>query len=368
MNKKIIIWSVVILIGIIIAILVFRVIVKIRQESQKPIQVIFNVKAVKAGKTLWKEFIKAEAIVQGDPQVLVYPNNVNGIFMYNNVKEGDHVYKDEDIAFIDRNIPGEQYQPAPVKSPINGIVIKLYFIDRGQSVSVQQPVAEIANPNRLKVVVTLGEADLLKVKSGQPVTITSDYSKQINISDNIDAVTPYIDSDSFSGNVTIYIARPGPILKIGMTVNVEIEVAERMAYVVPEGTVLTGTDSEYIYTAGIDSRINASRFSTQITDKLKNRSGDMNLILTFYKPDKDRKNYILSDQVDEEAKKKIIDIFNSIDYHLVARQVNIQTGYSTNGMVEITGGFSDGDYIITDGNFKLYDGALIRFPQSNAGK
>jgi hypothetical protein len=100
----------------ILALVVFfaskTVMTKAGQENQKTNKTIFTVGTIKAEKSLLKEVIEAQSIAQGDPQVKVYPNAITGLFINNTVKEGDYVIKDQDIAYIDRNIPGSDYAPA----------------------------------------------------------------------------------------------------------------------------------------------------------------------------------------------------------------------------------------------------------------
>jgi multidrug efflux pump subunit AcrA (membrane-fusion protein) len=42
-----------------------------------------------------------------------------------------------------------------------------------------------------------------------------------------------------------------------------------------------------------------------------------------------------------------------------AAQVKVTTGYRLNDLIEIEGPLSDGDKVVTDGNFRLFDGASV---------
>ncbi len=297
MRKKALLGILFAVIAVIVIILAVRISIKIKQENQKAFKNSFTVSVITAKKTLLKETIFAQSIVEGDPQVKVYPsNNVSGIFLRNNRKEGDYVTKDFDIADIDRNIPGSEYAEAPVKSPISGIITKLYYQDKGAFVAANQPVAEVANINKVKIIVTLGERDLLRVKKDQPVFITSDYSPDLHVNAKVDSVTPYIDNDTFSGYVTIRLNNEDRKLVIGMSVNIEIEIDQRMAFVVPESCILMGQDTTYIYL---------------------NRNNK-------------------------------------------AKMLNVKTGFSRDGKEEIIGDIKEGDQIINDGNFKVYNGAALK--------
>jgi multidrug efflux pump subunit AcrA (membrane-fusion protein) len=290
------------ILGILVFVFFQKIQVKMKQDKQRSMKIVYNVGTIEAKKTTLKETIKTQALVQGNPQIKVLSIDT-GIFIKNNVKEGDYVTKDEDIAFIDRNVPGSNYLPTPIKSPINGVITKLYNIDAGSSISLQSPIAEVANLNSVKIVVNLGEEDLLKMKDGQPVTITSDYSKNINIQTKLNSVTPVIDSDSLTGTATIFMDNSNHRLKIGLSVNVEIQTDQREAFMIPESAVLMGQDKTYIY----------------------------------------------------------------LDDNNVARELAIQTGFSKDGLIEITGNIKEGDIIITDGNFKLFNGSAIKVLSDNSG-
>lgn len=186
--------------------------------------------------------------------------------------------------------------PAPVTSPISGIVTKLYFLDRGSWVTALNPIAVVANINSVKCTANFGESDILKIKKGQNVIITSDYIKDLKIPAKVDSVTPFIDTDSYSGSINVYLDNLDRKLILGLSVNIDIEVDQRMAYVVPESTIIMGANSTYIF-------------------------------------------------LNQNNKAKI---------------VNVTTGYSRDGMVEISGNINDGDEIVTDGNFKLSEGSLIK--------
>lgn len=283
---------------VLIAISVARtVILKIIQQQQHINKVIFNVNAIKAQKINMKEIIYAQTTIQGNPQVKVFPNEaLTGLFIRNNVKEGDYIKKNTIIAFIDRNIPGSDFEPALVTSPIDGIIIKLYYLDRGSYIAIDQPIAEVANINTVKLDVTLSEVNLLKVKTGQPVEVTADFLGNTILKSTVNTVSPFIDLDTFSGNAVVYLNNPDRKLKLGLLVNVGIEVGERMAFVVPESIVILGQDGSYIF----------------------------------------------------------------INNNNTAKKVKISTGYINKGMIEINGDLHEGDEIITSGDFKLYDGAAIK--------
>lgn len=81
--------------------------------------------------------------VRAQDEADVYPRTT-GKLLEKLVKDGDKVKKDDVIAYVDRDEVGFEFEKAPVTSPIDGIVGRIYP-DKGESVSPQTPVAKIVN-------------------------------------------------------------------------------------------------------------------------------------------------------------------------------------------------------------------------------
>ena len=283
------------------AIIFIRVSAGIANGIKKPKDIVYNVNTVKLEKQKVPHVLGVQGILEGDPQVKVYPQ-VPGKFARNNVVEGAAVNRNDVISYIDRDMVGQTFELAPVKAPIDGIVTKLYYIDKGDAVGPQMPVAEVANQDNVKVVFNLGQDDLLKVKKGQKATIFYTNDQAFSVEGAVYSVPPVIDTDIMAGTVVVKAPNKAKTMKIGMSVNVEILTEEKESYMVPEKSVLLGESESYVYLV------------------------------------KDNK----------------------------AVQQKVNTGYRTNDMIEIDGPFADGDEVVTDGNFKLYDGAAVSLAGADA--
>lgn len=300
-RKKIITRGAIIFCVIIFGIAAFRITAKIIENSKKIQPLSFPVGSIILKKQPLTETVSGEGIVEGDPQVLVYPQ-VGGKFQYNTVQEGSYVQFGQPLAYIDRDIVGQSYNLAPVRSPIEGMVIKLYYIDRGTLVTVEKPVAEVANAKKVKVAVNLGVDDLMLVKKGMPASIYYENNKDINLNATVYTVTPYVESQTLSGNVTVTSPLTNSMLKIGMSVVVNIVIGLTNTLSVPEESIIANLDNIYIF----------------------------------------------------------------INDHGKARQVNVTRGFSYNGMVEVKGDIKEGEEVVTSGAFKLNDGDNIKtFPATN---
>jgi multidrug efflux pump subunit AcrA (membrane-fusion protein) len=286
--------ALVMFIAIIFLLLFLQIIRKIIMLSGKPKEIVFEVSTEKLKLTDLIEKIKFEGVVEGDPQIKVY-SQVPGKFEKNAVAEGDSVKKDDCIAYINRDIVGFDYKLAPVKSPINGIVTKLFFVDKGDAVLPQLPVAEVSNIDNIKVVVTTGERDLNKIKKGLIAKINAEYDESIAVSGNVFSVTPFVNKDTLAGSVIIKAENKEHKLKPGMSVKIEIETEMRKTFFIPEKAILTDEQGQYIF----------------------------------------------------------------INENGIAKKINVKTGYQENDYMEITGDLKEGTEIVTEGSFKLFEGAKL---------
>jgi multidrug efflux pump subunit AcrA (membrane-fusion protein) len=288
--KKIVMW-----VGIaIVALIVFRIGSSVASGMKKQKDVIFNISDVKLAKQKVPHVLSVQGILEGDPQVKVYPQ-VAGKFAKNNAIEGQMVNWGDVLSYIDRDLVGQTFELAPVKAPVSGMVTKLYYIDKGDSVSPQMPVAEVANEDNIKVVFNLGQDDLLKVHKGQSAQIYYVNDSAIALTGTVASVPPVVDKDIMAGTVVVKAPNKGKTLKIGTSVNVDILTEEKESYVVPEKAVLLGVDGAYVYV---------------------NKAGKVS-------------------------------------------QVKVNTGFRINDLIEIDGPLSDNDAVVTDGNFRLFDGASV---------
>jgi len=285
--------------GIIILVLIgvltlYRVIAKILQAGEKTQEPVYAVGIQELKKEKIKEVVSFQGVIEGDPQVKVY-SKVPGKFEKKAKNEGDRVKKGDTLFYINRDVTGFDFKLARVNSPASGILTKLYYVDKGSFIDPQKPVGEVANPEKIKVILSAGESSLVKVKKGMKARIKAVYNGGGSIDGVVYSVTPFIDRETLSGTVIVKADNPGAKVKIGMTASVEIESDERDVFMVPERAVLMGEGRTYVYI---------------------NEGG-------------------------------------------AAKPVDVETGYLEGRRIEISGGLKQGDKLVTDGNFKLFEGAKI---------
>ncbi len=281
------------------AVIGWRISAKIIQGANAGRRAAYTVGMTTLAREALEKTLSFKGIVEGDPQVKVFAS-LTGKFISNAVAEGSFVTADAVIASVSRDVAGQDFQPVPVRSPVAGMVKKLYFTDRGAQVSLDRPVAEIADPSRVKIVLTVGEADLGRVKTGFDAVIRSPYDPALAVPARVFSVTPFVDSDTFSGSIIVKAGNADGRLRIGMSAAVDVVVSRSEAFVVPAQAIQQDMDSAFVF---------------------RNEGG-------------------------------------------FARRVAVVPGYTRGGRVEITGDLRAGDVVVTDGSFKLFDGAAIAAVQS----
>jgi multidrug efflux pump subunit AcrA (membrane-fusion protein) len=277
-----------------VALILLQITLKMLKTTAKAPALVISVSAITAKTTEITEKAVFQAVAKGDPQVKVYPQ-VPGKFEKAALAEGSAVKKDTTIVYINRDIVGMDFQLAPVKSPINGILTKVYYSDRGAMVSPMYPVAEVTNPDDIKVEISAGEADMAKVKAGMQVELRPVYGDAAAITGTVYSTTPFIDPDTMSGTIIIKAANRRRLIKPGESVEVNVNTGKRNIIMLPANAVLMGDGKTYVF-------------------------------------------------VNENNKAKRIDFTPS---------------YMDDTGIEAKDGITDGMQVITEGNFKLNEGAAI---------
>jgi len=104
-----------------------------------------------------------------------------------------------------------------------------------------------------------------------------------------------VDSDTFSGSILIRALNPGNAARIGMSASIDIVTEKTEAFVVPRNAVLVDLEGSYVF---------VNRDNT-------------------------------------------------------AMRIPVTPGYAKGNLMEISGGIASGDVLVTDGSFKLFDGAKL---------
>ena len=193
-----------------------------QKEAAKEIKI--PVEVMRVEKADLKEILSFTGNIKAQAEATVY-SELTGKLIENKVEEGDQIKKDDIIALIDRDETGFKFKEAPVDSPIDGIVGRVY-LDRGESVSSNTPVALIVNMDEVLVQIVIIERDLPKVLKGQEAKIKVDAYPGEVFTGKVSKVSPVIDTISRTAPAEINIPNSDHRLKSGMFARVRVVVEE----------------------------------------------------------------------------------------------------------------------------------------------
>src|SRR3990172_4699153 len=88
-----------------------------------------------------KETLGFVGDIAGEDEAAVY-SKVPGKLLEKKVHEGDTVKKGDTIVTINRDEVGYTFEPAPVLSPLDGVIGRIY-LDRGDNVTSSTPIARV---------------------------------------------------------------------------------------------------------------------------------------------------------------------------------------------------------------------------------
>ncbi len=189
--------------------------------------------------------------VKGINEITVIPKVV-GRVVKKVKQEGSFVKKDDIICEIDRDEPVLKYTTYELKSPIDGILVR-YFVDIGAMVSQQTPVCLISDTQKVKVIFSIAENMVNKIKKNSYVKIETEnnltfVSKDLQLSN-------YIDPISRTMEVHVIIDNTDGVLKSGSFIRGELVFYEKFAVVVPQEAVLDIDSKNIVFVVKQDNTV-----------------------------------------------------------------------------------------------------------------
>lgn len=154
--------------------------------------------------------IKLFGRICGEEEVIVV-SKIMGKVLKINKREGDYVKVNDTIMYILNDLPGAEYQPGPVLSPINGKVGKIY-VEIAQMVNVGTPVALVFSDKKLRVKAKVSEKDLVNLKKGMACYLLLDDKRYEGY---LEKFSPMIDPLTRGAEVEIYL-KEAKDLRVGI--------------------------------------------------------------------------------------------------------------------------------------------------------
>ncbi len=209
------------------------------QEAQKS---AIPVRVAKVELRDLDEVLEFVGNIRAKEEVAVYPK-VSGKIVEKAKEEGAAVKKGEAIASIDRDEVGLTYEKAPVESPLEGVIGRVY-VDIGSYVTPQTPVALVVDMEKMKIDLSVPEKYVSKVSVGQEAKIRADAYANEDFTGVITKVSPVLDVDTRSVPIEITVDNVDHRLKSGMYAKVRLTVTEnaRVPVILKEALVGRGDD------------------------------------------------------------------------------------------------------------------------------
>jgi membrane fusion protein, multidrug efflux system len=209
----------------------------------------------------------------GEQQVTVMPK-VAGRVTEITKAEGSFVKAGDPIIYIVNDIPGMDYKPGPVLSPIDGVVGKVN-IEVGQTAAPGMPVATVASfGSRIRVKAAVSDADLPYVKIGATADVLVSALPDQVFSGRVIRISPIVDPASRSASVEVMLPNGEHRLVPGMTASVQL-VVERREHVVrvPLGALFATDKTRVVTIDGATARFHPIQVGLIGDDKAEVVSG-----------------------------------------------------------------------------------------------
>lgn len=219
---------------------------------QKEVETAMPVKVVKVGKGNIREVLSYVGDIKAQEEIVIY-SKVSGKLIEKRVKEGDRVKKGDVLALIDRDEVGFKFEKAPVTSPIDGTVGRVY-LDKGthirpsSNMSLGTPVALVVDMDTVRIKINVIERDFPKIKEGQRSEIKVDAYPGEIFTGEVERINPVIDLSSRTALAEIKIPNKDHRLKSGMFGRTEVITAKHEEVVViPADAVTEEESSSYAF-------------------------------------------------------------------------------------------------------------------------
>jgi len=211
MKKGLIIVSVIVL--VIVVLVIYRLSVG---NSKKAVEeeITPSVEIASARMMDYIEHYTGFGTVLAEDQVPVLPKAPGKLIRFTS-SEGQYVYEGQTIALVDRDIPGLEFKPLKVDAPASGIIAQT-MVDPGGAVSPTQPIAMIISSRRVKMLITVSEKDIGKLKVGQMADVLLDAFPGEKIIGMVKKISPTANPMSHTFDVEVSIENKDGRVKNGM--------------------------------------------------------------------------------------------------------------------------------------------------------
>lgn len=229
-------------------------------------------------------------------------------------------------------------------APFDGVVAARE-IRVGEQASAGKRAFQIVDLSSLRVVASLPERDVARVRVGQPAKLTAAYDNALQASASVTRVAPVIDPSTGTFQITLTLDAGQDTLRPGMYVGVALEVDRRSdVLVLPRPAVVYDNGRPVVY------RVKPAPPEEPKEEEVEEEPGFFASLFGG------------GAEEDEEAPKEEEDTGPK----LVAERVPVKLGLVDVAQAEVLEGVTDGDVVVVVGQANLKDGARVREPKPEA--
>lgn len=158
-----------------------------------------------------------------------------------------------DTANAALNTAERNVERASVRSPIAGQVVKR-MVSVGEQVdgTAAQPIAEIANIDRVELAANVPAEQIARIKIGQEAAITTEAHPGRTFAGTVLAIAPAIDATTNAGLVRIRVANLDRALKVGMFAEAHVTLGRHDGLVVAPAALVRTAESAAVYVVSGD--------------------------------------------------------------------------------------------------------------------
>jgi membrane fusion protein (multidrug efflux system) len=139
--------------------------------------------------------------------------------------------------------------------PFDGI-IGTRKVNVGDFIRAGQEITQLANLNHLRVLFSVPERFLGKLKTNSPIVIYSSVYPGYEVEGKIIAIEPILNSETRNVNVVGYLRNLGNKFRSGMSANIVVALSERSnALIIPNQAVFASGDQSFVYVVQEDSTV-----------------------------------------------------------------------------------------------------------------
>jgi RND family efflux transporter MFP subunit len=128
------------------------------------------------------------------------------------------------------------------------------FVDEGAILKANDPIVSILDLSAITCVINVIERDYFRVREGQQALISTDAFPEKTFTGSIARIAPLLQENSRQARVEINIPNPDELLKPGMFVRVQIELADiENATVVPLAALIKRNEQQGVFIADLEN-------------------------------------------------------------------------------------------------------------------